>query len=201
MWYIYLLQDNAIANYSEYDFAGFQILKKHINIIYDSLGNICNEDYKILNNNLEQHIVKYINDMKIDKVNLVVYNYGIDNAIVLLNNYNNNNKNYTNTSAKSLLFIIFYNIFNIYYVADYTLDSKSNPYCTEHHTINAIIVIQRFWRNILYYRREIKRYTINNDITALIEIINNQIKPLPAKRVLIYLVKKFKKRISKTLRI
>jgi len=200
MWYIYLAED-TVANYSEYNFTGIQILKKHINIINDSLGNICNKDYKILNNNLEQHIVKYINNITIDKVDFIVYHYGIDNAIVLLNNYNNNNKNYTNTSAKSLLFIIFYNMFNIYYVADDTFYSKSNSYYAKHLTINAIIVIQRFWRNILYYRREIKRYTINNDITALIEIINNQIKPLPAKRVLIYLVKKFKKQISKTLRI
>jgi len=198
MWFINIVKERADT---AYDFVGFQILEKYISCIYDSIDRICNEDYKNLNNSLEQHIIKYINDMTIDKVDFVVYHYGIDNAIVLLNNYNNYNKKYTNTSAKSLLFIIIYNMFAINYVADYTFDIKPKSYLSKHNCINAIIIIQRFWRNILYYSCEIKRDTINNDITALIEIINNQVKPEPAKRVLIYLVKKFKKRISKTLRI
>lgn len=200
MWYIQIAKDITEVNYDAYDFAGFQILEKYINSIYDRIDSIRDEDYKTLNNGLEQTIVKYINDMTIDKVNFVVYHYGIDNAIVLLNNYNNNNKKYTNTSARSLLFTIFYNMFNIYYIGDYA-NSISNPDLTKSLSIYAIIVIQRFWRNILYHRKKLKKYTINNDIAILIEIINNQIKPEPAKNVLIYLVNKFKRRISMTLQI
>jgi hypothetical protein len=199
MWSIQIAMN--ITNNSPYEFTSLQILEKHINCIYDSIESINNEDYKILNNILQQHIVKYINNMSAYKIELVVYNYGIDNAILLLNNYNNDNKKYTNTSSKSLLFIIFYNMFNISYITNYNNDNGTNCCLTKYYPEYAIIVIQRFWRKILSYRMEINKDKINSDITNLINKINNEIIGEPAKKVLLYLVNKFKRRISRTLRI
>ena len=117
MWYIQIALN--ITNNTPCEFTSLQILEKHIKCIYDSIQCISNEDYKILNNSLQNHIVKYINNMSAYKIELFVYNYGIDNAILLLNNYNNDNKKYINTSSKSLLFIIFYNMFTICYITNY----------------------------------------------------------------------------------
>ena len=199
MWSIQIAMN--IVNNSPYELTSLQILEKHISRIYDSIECISNENYKILKNSLHHHIVKYINNMSAGKIELFVYNYGIDNAIILLNNYNNDNKKYTNTSSKSLLYIIFYNMFNIYYIAEYFNDNKTNPYLTKYYSVYSIIIIQRFWRKILLYRIETKKYTINNDITNLINKINNEIVGDSAKKVLLYLVNKFKRRISQTLRI
>ena len=186
---------------SVYELTNLQILEKHISRIYDSIERVSNENYKILNNILQQHIVKYINNMSAGKIELFVYNYGIDNAIILLNNYNNDNKNYTNTSSKSLLFIIFYNMFSIYYITDYVNYNDTNHYLTKHYPVYAIIIIQKFWRKILLYKMEKNKDKINNDIAALINKINNEIVGEPAKKVLLYLVNKFRKRFSRTLRI
>ena len=92
-------------------------------------------------------------------------------------------------------------MFNIYYIAEYFNDNKTNPYLTKYYSVYSIIIIQRFWRKILLYRIETKKYTINNDITNLINKINNEIVGDSAKKVLLYLVNKFKRRISQTLRI
>lgn len=199
MWSIQIALN--IANNTPCELTSLQILEKHISRIYDSIESVSNEDYKILNNILQQHIVKYINNMSTGKIELFVYNYGIDNAIILLNNYNDDNKKYTNTSSKSLLFIIFYNMFSIYYITDYANYNDTNLYLTKHYPVYAIIIIQRFWRKILLYKMETNKDKINNDIAALINKINNEIVGEPAKKVLLYLVNKFKRRISRTLRI
>lgn len=201
MWYIQIAMNITNESLSVYELTSLQLLEKHISRIYDGIECISNEDYKILNNSLQHNIVKYINNMSMSKIELFVYNYGIDNAIILLNNYNNDNKKYTNTSSKSLLFIIFYNMFTIYYINEYANNNEVNPYITKHYPVYAIIIIQRFWRKILLYRMETKKYTINNDITNLINKINNEIVGDSAKKVLLYLVNKFKRRISRTLRI
>ena len=199
MWYIQIAMN--ITNNTPYEFTSLQILEKHIIYIYDSIQRISNEDYKILNNSLQNHIVKYINNMSVYKIELFVYNYGIDNAIILLNNYNNDNKKYINTSSKSLLFIIFYNMFTICYITNYKNDNKITDSFTKYYPDYAIIVIQRFWRKILSYRMETNKDKINKDISNLVNKINNEIVGESAKNVLLYLVNKFKKRISRTLRI
>jgi len=207
MWNIQIVNNLNIS--SIYDLAGHQIHEKHIDIIYDSLEEKCSEDYKTLNSALEQHIVAYINNIPLKTVELYVYNYGIDKAIVLLNNsnYNINNasKNkYTNTSSKSLLFAIFINRFSIYYVSVMSnnpkykdvFDSKQSNYPTF-----AIIKIQRFWRKVLEFKKKVILGTIDSEIVYLIEKINKEIVGESAKKVLIYMVNKFRKRLSKTLRI
>jgi hypothetical protein len=199
MWYIQIAMN--ITNNTPCEFTSLQILEKHIIYIYDSIQRISNEDYKILNNSLQNHIVKYINNMSAYKIELFVYNYGIDNAILLLNNYNNDNKKYINTSSKSLLFIIFYNMFTICYITNYKNDNKKTDRLTKYYPDYAIIIIQRFWRKILSYRMETNKDKINKDISNLINKINNEIVGESAKNVLLYLVNKFKKRISRTLRI
>lgn len=206
MWNIQIANNLNIS--SIYDFAGHQLLEKHIDIIYDSLEEKCCEDYKILNNTLEQHIVAYINNIPLKTVELYVYNYGIDKAIVLLNNRNNTNNTsrnkYTNTSSKSLLFAIFHNRFSIYYIS---VMSKSPKYKDvfnskqSNYPTFAIIKIQRFWRKVLECRKEIVLGTIDNEIVYLIEKINKEIVGESVKKVLIYIVNKFRSRLSKTLRI
>jgi hypothetical protein len=198
MWNIQIVNNLDIS--SIYDLAGHQIHEKHIDIIYDSFEEKCCEDYKVLNNALEQHIVAYINNIPLKTVELYVYNYGIDKAIVLLNNrnYNINNasKNkYTNTSSKSLLFAIFINRFSIYYVSVMSNSKQSN------YPTFAIIKIQRFWRKVLEFRKKVILGTIDSEIVYLIEKINKEIVGESVKKVLIYMVNKFRKRLSKTLRI
>jgi len=189
MWYIQIAMN--ITNNTPYEFTSLQILEKNIIYIYDSIQY----------NSLQNHIVKYINNMSAYKIELFVYNYGIDNAILLLNNYNNDNKKYINTSSKSLLFIIFYNMFTICYITNYKNDNKITDRLTKYYPEYAIIIIQRFWRKILSYRMETNKDKINKDISNLINKINNEIVGESAKNVLLYLVNKFKKRISRTLRI
>jgi len=193
MWNIQI--NNKYDNLIDYQI--YQIIEKHIAIIYDTFETLSNKDYKILNNALEQHIVKYVNNIHENRRELYVYNYGINNAILLLNNYNNRSNKFINTNTQSLLFAIFYNYFNIYYIVDYI----DNPYKNIKYLDFAIIIIQRFWRKVILYRKKIKHDTINNDITYLIEKINNEITGEPAKKVLIYLVNKFRRRISNTLKI
>lgn len=199
MWNIQITNNFPVS--SIYDFAGHQLLEKHIDNIYDSLEDRCGEDYKILNNALEKHITAYINTIPERSVELYVYNYGIDNAIVLLNAFNNTFKKYTNTSSRSLLFAIFYDRFLIYYIS--VMDNNNNIRDTlrPRRTIYAIIKIQRAWRKVLEYKKAIKLGTIDSDITYLIAKINNEITGEPAKKVLIYLVNKFRKSLSKTLRV
>jgi hypothetical protein len=193
MWYIEICEDDT--QYSAYEFACRQLLQKNIESIYYTLRDKCGEDYKVLNNILEEQIIKIINDMSAKTIELYVYNYGIDNAIVLLNKFNNTSKTkkYTNTSSKSLLFAIFYNRFIIEYIPcirDYT---KNN------YPLYSIIKIQRIWRKMLADRKVIKRETVENDFSYLIEKINKEITGEPAKKVLVYLVNKFRRRLSKSL--
>lgn len=179
-----------------YNFLCIQLLKKHLNRLYDTLANDnkSSEDYKRLNSILEQHIIKYINKMSANKIEFIVYNYGIDNAIALLNQYNNYNKKYANTTSYNLLYHIFYNKFSICYMPEY----NANPYLNNPYSNKDAIIIQRFWRNILAHRKELKKYSIESDITYLIDKINKEIVGDSAKKVLIYLVNKFKRRVSKT---
>jgi hypothetical protein len=193
MWNIKI---NNINNIS-YNYAGYQVIEKHIGIIYDTIELPYNKDYKIIKNVMEQHIVKYINNIHDKRCELYVYNYGIDNAIILLNNYNNISNKFINTNTRSLLFSIFYNYFTIFYIIDYI----DNPYSNIKYLEHTIIIIQKFWRNILSYRKKLKHETINKDINCLIEKINNEISGEPAKKVLIYLVNKYKKRLSNILKI
>ena len=196
MWNIKINND-IINNISHNNFVCYQIIENNITIIYDTIESRCNKDYKILNNALEQHIVKYVNNINDKRCELYVYNYGFDNAIVLLNNYNNKSNKFINTNTRSLLFIIFYNYFSIFYIVDYI----DNPYSNINYLEYAILIIQKFWRKVLLHRKKLKSKTINKDITFLIEKINNEISGEPAKKVLIYLVNKFRRRLSNTLKI
>lgn len=191
MWQIQINNISDLSDLSD-NFIGYQLIEKHSNIIYNTIEHLCNKDYKILNNALEQHIIKYVNNITDKRRELYVYNYGIDKAILLLNDYNNKTKKFINTNTKNLLFIIFYNYFTI----SYSKIEYINPYIYKINVINTIIIIQRFWRNVLSYRKILKSETINKDITYLIEKINNEITGEPAKRVLIYLVNKFRKRLT-----
>lgn len=196
MWNI-KINNYIINNISHNNFVCYQIIENNITIIYDTIESRCNKDYKILNNALEQHIVKYVNNINDKRCELYVYNYGFDNAIVLLNNYNNKSNKFINTNTRSLLFIIFYNYFSIFYIVDYI----DNPYSNINYLEYAILIIQKFWRKVLLHRKKLKSKTINKDITFLIEKINNEISGEPAKKVLIYLVNKFRRRLSNTLKI
>jgi septum formation topological specificity factor MinE len=69
MWYIQLsiLFDNL-----KNEILGSQLIDKYVNIIYDNIDVKYNEDYKILYNILEEHIIKYINNIKINKIELYI---------------------------------------------------------------------------------------------------------------------------------
>lgn len=194
MWNIRLLDD--VPPYSSpYDYMGHQMYEKNIEILDSNINHREDMDYKRLDRVLEEHILVHINTMSSRTIELYVYNYGFDNAIALLNNYNIN-KNPLNTTSKSLLFAIFYNRFSIYYIPSaqsYTANYK----CYYHSTI----IIQRFWRKILKYRTEMKKNTIDSEISYLIEKINKEIVGESTKKVLIYMVNKFRRRLSKTLRL
>lgn len=194
MWNIRLLDD--VPPYSSpYDYMGHQIYEKNIEILDSNINHREGMDYKRLNRVLEEHILLHINTMSSRTIELYVYNYGFDNAIALLNNYNIN-KNPLNTTSKSLLFAIFYNRFSIYYIPcaqSYT----ANYICYYHSIIN----IQRFWRKILQYRTEMKKNTIDSEISYLIVKINKEIVGESTKKVLIYMVNKFRRRLSKTLKL
>jgi hypothetical protein len=169
--------------------------ERHIETIYDTFPRHSCEDYKGLNKDIEEHILEYINSLANKTIELYVYNYGIDNAIVLLNRFNNNSRTnkYTNTTSKTLLFAIFYNRFVIEYIPD-ILNYRNYKY-----PLLSIIKIQRVWRKMLANRKSIKRETVENDFVYLIEKINKEITGEPAKKVLVYLVNKFRRRLSKTL--
>ena len=81
------------------------------------------------------------------------------------------------------------------------MDNNIRDTLRPRRTIYAIIKIQRAWRKVLEYRKTVKLGTIDNDFTYLIAKINNEITGEPAKKVLIYLVNKFRKRLSKTLSV
>jgi hypothetical protein len=193
MWYIQLIDASYNSSYN--DFMGYQMHERHIEAIYDTFPRHSCEDYKELNKVIEEHILEYINGLANKTIELYVYNYGIDNAIVLLNRFNNNSRNskYTNTTSKTLLFAIFYNRFIIEYIPD-ILNYRKIKY-----PLSSIIKIQRVWRKMLADRKSIKRETVENDFVYLIEKINKEITGEPAKKVLVYLVNKFRRRLSKTL--
>jgi hypothetical protein len=209
MWNIRLLYDEHPSSY--YDYMGYQIYEKHVDILSNSLVYRSCEDYKELNRILEEHIVKYINEMPHKTVELYVYNYGIDNAIALLNRLNNNKK-YLNTYSKSLLFAIFYNRFSIFYMSDKKHHGAVGTVATVEDDgagtdgadasiakryYQSILIIQRFWRRML---RNMK-YVVDNEITYLIGKINKEIVGENVRKVLIYMVNKFRRRLSRTLRL
>ena len=187
MWVIQLLDD--VPPLSPYDFAGHQILETHIERVYNSLERRDGEDYKDLLRFIEEHITRYINDMPSNTVELYVYNYGIDNAIALQNRY-------SNKSSRSLLFAIFSNRFSISYLYMPDVRTTTVDYTIYHRSIR---IIQQFWRRVLAYRNKQKKYVIENEITYLIEKINKEIVGESTKKVLIFMVNKFRRRISKTL--
>jgi len=193
MWYIQLI-DAPYSPASHYDFMGYQMHERHIAAIYDTFPQHSCEDYKELNRVIEEHILEYIMGLAKNTIELYVYNYGLDNAIVLLNQFNNNlgTSKYTNTTSKTLLFAIFYSRFVIEYIPS-TIDYRKYKY-----PLPSIIKIQRVWRKTLAYRKCIKRETIENDFSNLIDKINKEITGEPAKKVLVYLVNKFRRRLSRT---
>ena len=211
MWNIRLLYDEHPSSY--YDYMGHQLYEKHVEILNSRIVYRSCEDYKELNRILEEHIVKYINEMPHNTVELYVYNYGIDNAIALLNRLNNNKK-YLNTSSKSLLFAIFYNRFSLFYMSDKKhhgagtdgadgagTDGADGAVATNttntKRNYQSILIIQRFWRRMLRN----KKYVVNNEITYLIGKINKEIVGENVRKVLIYMVNKFRRRLSRTLRL
>lgn len=192
MWIIRLVENEHPPSY--YEYMGYQMHEKHVAILYDTLKRE-GEDYKVLNRVIEEHITRYINVMPSKTIELYVYNYGIDNAIALLNQY----KKFINTTSKSLLFAIFYNRFAISYMPSPLSLYSNTPidYTTRYH--RSIRIIQGFWRRVLAYRNKQKKNVIENEITYLIEKINKEIVGESTKKVLIYMVNKFRRRLSKTL--
>jgi hypothetical protein len=197
MWVIQLIDDTTPSTLN--NIAGLQMLETHIEKIYHNIEHKSCEDYKRLHCEVERHIVDYCNAMTASVVELYVYTYGFDNAIPLLHNYNNRNDNrYLNTSSKSLLFAIIYNRFSIYYIqtpqhSQHSLSQHTN-YKGYHRSI---LTIQRFWRKVLKHKRDV----IDDEITYLIQKINKEIIGESTKKVLIYMVNKFRRRLSKTLRL
>jgi hypothetical protein len=195
MWFIEIIEEcPSHSQGSYYDFMRYQIHEKHIETLYNTLPQNSCEDYKGLNRIMEEHIVEYVNGMANNTIELYTYNYGIDNAIVLLNRFNNNSRTnkYTNTTSKTLLFAIFYKRFAIVYIPC-TLDYRKYKY-----PLPSIIKIQRVWRKMLVYRKNIKSETIENSFSNLIDKINKEITGDSSKKVLIYLVNKFRKRLCRT---
>ena len=194
MWYIQLLNESKIN--SEYEFLGHQFIEIYIYDIYNSFEVNYNEDYKTLNKYLEEQIVKYINNISSSKIETLVYNYGIDNAILLLNNYIVNSKKHINTTSKSLLFSIFISRFNLEFIVEYTTNKYNNMYVISH-----IVKIQRFWRNILINKIKIKNLKVIKEFDYVLNKINKQIKETSVKDILINIVNKYRRQLSTTLRI
>lgn len=194
MWYIQLFNNTKID--SEYKFLGHQFIEKSICYIYNSIEVKYNEDYKKLNNYLEEHIIHYVNNMSSSKIETFVYNYGIDNAILLLNNYVINHKKHINTTSKSLLFSIFISRFSLEFIVEYTTNKYNNNY-----VIYYIKKIQRFWRNILINKRKITNLKVIKEFDYVVDKINKQIKETHVKDILINIVNKYRRRLSTTLRI
>lgn len=194
MWYINMLIDTEYI--SVYDFLGYQFIEKCICDIYNSIEVKYAEDYKKLNKCLEEYIIQYVNNMSSSKIECMVYNYGIDNAILLLNNYVVNSKKHINTTSKSLLFSIFMSRFNLEFIVEYTTNNYNNNYL-----ISSIVIIQKFWRNILINRKRITKYKVCKEFDYVIDKINKQIVETSVKNILIYIVNKYRRRLSETLRI
>ena len=134
--------------------------------------------------------------MSCSKIECVVYNYGIDKAILLLNKHEINCKKHINTTSKSLLFSIFMSRFNLEFIVEYTIDKYNNNYI-----IYYIVTIQKFWRNILMNRNKITKYKVYKEFDYVIDKINKQIVETSVKNILIYIVNKYRRRLSETLRI
>ncbi len=194
MWYILLFNDTKIV--SAYDFLGHQFIEKCICDIYHNIEVKHNEDYKKLNKYLEEHIIQYVNNISSNKIELMVYNYGIDNAILLLNNYVVNSKKHINTTSKSLLFSILVSKFNLEFTVEYTTNNYNKKYVIYH-----IIKIQRFWRNILMNKNKNIIYKVQKEFDYVLDKINKQIEDTSVKNILIFIINKYRRRISTTLRI
>lgn len=194
MWYIQLLNESKIN--SEYEFLGHQFIEIYIYDIYNSIEVKYNEDYKTLNIYLEEHIIHYVNNMSSSKIETIVYNYGIDNAIILLNNFVIDNKKHINTTSKSLLFSIFISRFKLVFVVEYTTNNYNNNYVISH-----IVTIQRLWRNILINRKNLTNLKVIKEFDYVLDKINKQIKETSVKDILIYIINKYRRRVSTTLRI
>ena len=194
MWYINLSNDNKIN--SEYELLGHQFIDIYIYNIYNSFEVNYNEDYKTLNKYLEEHIIHYVNNMSSSKIETIVYNYGIDNAISLLNNYVVNSKKHINTTSKSLLFYIFMSRFKLEFTVEYTTKKYNNNYIIYH-----IVKIQRFWRNILMEKSKNNIYKVQKEFDYVLDKINKQIEESSVKDILIYIFNKYRRKISTTLKI
>jgi hypothetical protein len=190
MWYIQLFDDSKID--SAYEFLGHQFIEKCIFYIYHSIEVKHNEDYKKLKIYLEKHIIQYVNNMSSSKIELMVYNYGIDKAILLLNDYvDNSKKHIINTTSKSLLFSIFMSRFNLEFIVEYTVEKYNNNYI-----IYYIVTIQRFWRNILTNKSKITKIKIQKEFDYVLDKINKQIEEPSVKNILIYIFNKYRNKIN-----
>jgi hypothetical protein len=194
MWYIQLLNESKIK--SEYEFLGHQFIEIYIYDISNSIEVKYNEDYKKLNIYLEEHIIHYVNNMSSSKIETIVYNYGIDKAILLLNNYIVNSKKHINTTSKSLLFSIFISRFNLKFIVEYTTKKYNNNY-----VISYIKKIQRFWRNILINRKKLTNLKVIKEFDYVLDKINKQIEETSVKDILIYIINKYRRQVSTKLKI
>ena len=194
MWYIQLLNESKIN--SEYEFLGHQFIEIYIYDIYNSIEVKYNEDYKTLNIYLEEHIIHYVNNMSSSKIETIVYNYGINNAIILLNNFVIDNKKHINTTSKSLLFSIFISRFKLVFVVEYTTNNYNSNYVISH-----IVTIQRLWRNILINRKNLTNLKVIKEFDYVLDKINKQIEETSVKDILIYIINKYRRRVSTALRI
>jgi hypothetical protein len=134
--------------------------------------------------------------MSSSKIETIVYNYGIDKAILLLNNYIINRKKHINTTSKSLLFSIFISRFNLKFIVEYTTKKYNNNY-----VISYIKKIQRFWRNILINRKKLTILKVIKEFDYVLDKINKQIEETSVKDILIYIINKYRRQVSTTLRI
>jgi len=194
MWYIQLLNESKIN--SEYEFLSHQFIEIYIYDISNSIEVKYNEDYKTLNIYLEEHIIHYVNNMSSSKIETIVYNYGIDNAILLLNNYIVNSKKHINTTSRSLLFSIFMSRFNLEFTVEYTTKKYNNNYAISH-----IVTIQRFWRNIFIRRSKNTIYKVQKEFDYVLEKINKQIEETSVKNILIFILNKYRRLVNTTLKI
>ena len=77
------------------------------------------------------------------------------------------------------------------------MDAVETDASTAKRYYQSILIIQRFWRRMLRN----KKYVVDNEITYLIGKINKEIVGESVRKVLIYMVNKFRRRLSRTLRL
>jgi len=82
------------------------------------------------------------------------------------------------------------------FLVEYTTNNYNNNYVISH-----IVTIQRFWRNILINKRKITNLKVIKEFDYVLDKINKQIEETSVKDILIYIVNKYRRRVSTTLSI